>query len=201
MLHRPRLIILDGHRSHITLEFCEYYLVHNIALFCLPPHSTDMLQPLDVGLFGPLQHYYGKAADNHMRETRTGVVKGTFWTFYSAGRVAAYTTLNIKSAWRKTGIHPFNPDAVFTQLPTTANSTSKTPNIATPLITRTPRNRREVRHYTNAAISMARLGNTHCAISILRSFAHVAETALFIAEIKSIETEDIRRRYAGRVAA
>jgi hypothetical protein len=55
--HRPRLIILDGHRSHITLEFCEYDLVHNIALFCLPPHSTHMLQPLDVGLFGPLQHY------------------------------------------------------------------------------------------------------------------------------------------------
>jgi hypothetical protein len=43
---------------------------------------------------------------------------------------------------------------------------------------------------------MVRPGNTNSAISVLRSFAHVAETALSTAE-----TEDIRRRYASRVAA
>ncbi|KAF8542147.1 hypothetical protein BDD12DRAFT_979202 [Trichophaea hybrida] len=145
-------------------------------------------------MFGPLQHYYGKATDDHMRETRTGIVKGTFWNFYSAARVSAYTQANIKSAWRKTGIYPFNPDTVTIQLPG-----FKT--IATPIITRTPRNRREVRHHTNAAIKMVQSGDTNSAISVLRQLAHVAETALSTAEIKTIETEDIRKRYSGKSAA
>jgi len=97
---RPRLLILDGYRSHITLEFCQYCLDH-ILLLCFPPHATHLLQPLDVGLFAPLQKYYGKDADDHIRETRTAVVKGTFRKFYSAAHRHAYTKENIKSAWRK----------------------------------------------------------------------------------------------------
>jgi len=33
-----------------------------------PPHSTHLLQPLGVRLFAPLQKYYGKAADDHIRD-------------------------------------------------------------------------------------------------------------------------------------
>ena len=46
----------------------------------------------------------------------TGVLKGTFWKFYAAACRQAYTKLNIKSTWRKTGIHLFNLDAVLTQV-------------------------------------------------------------------------------------
>ena len=66
---RPRLLILDGHGSHINWKFCQFAITHNIHIMCLPAHSTHLLQPLDVGVFGPLQHYYGKAAANHMRDT------------------------------------------------------------------------------------------------------------------------------------
>jgi len=82
----PRLLILDGHRSHINLEFCQYAIDNNIEFLCFPSHTTHLLQPLDVSLFGPLQKYYGKAADDHMRDTCATVVKGTFWKFYSAAR-------------------------------------------------------------------------------------------------------------------
>jgi len=112
----PRLLILDGHRSHINFEFCQYAIDNNIELLCFPSHTTHLLQPLDVSLFRPLQKYYGKAADDHMRDTCTAVIKGTFWKFYSTARGQAYTKENLKSAWRKTGIHPFNPNAVLTQL-------------------------------------------------------------------------------------
>jgi len=49
-----RLLILDGHTSHVNVEFCEFCKAHDIVLFCLPPHSTHLLQPLGVGLFAPL---------------------------------------------------------------------------------------------------------------------------------------------------
>ena len=76
-----------------------------------------LLQPFDVGLFSPLQKAYGDAVATHMKETRTGVAKGTFWAFYCAAQATAYTTSNIKSAWRATGIVPYNPNAVLTKLP------------------------------------------------------------------------------------
>jgi hypothetical protein len=50
-----RLLILDGHGSHVSLEFVEYAEQHNIVPLCFPPHSTHHLQPLDVGLFSPLE--------------------------------------------------------------------------------------------------------------------------------------------------
>jgi len=35
-----RLLVLDGHTSHVNLQFCEFYEAHDIVVFCLPPHST-----------------------------------------------------------------------------------------------------------------------------------------------------------------
>jgi len=70
----PRLLILDGYGSHITWHFCQFALETNIHILCLAAHPTHLLQPLDIGIFGPLQHYYGKAADIHMRNTRSRVI-------------------------------------------------------------------------------------------------------------------------------
>ena len=53
-----RLLILDGHTSHISVNFVQYCQDHQIVLLYLPPHSTHYLQPLDVGIFGPLAQSY-----------------------------------------------------------------------------------------------------------------------------------------------
>jgi len=44
------LLILDGHVSHINYKFLTFCEANHVAVFCLPPHSTHLLQPLDVGL-------------------------------------------------------------------------------------------------------------------------------------------------------
>ena len=51
----PIALIFNGHGSHTTLEWINIARDYNIILFCLPPHTTHRLQPLDVGCFGPLQ--------------------------------------------------------------------------------------------------------------------------------------------------
>ena len=112
-----RLLILDGHRSHYNLRFCEYVWDNKVILLSYPGHSTHLLQPLNVGLFSPLQKAYGDAVAAHMKETRTGLTKGAFWGFYCAAQAKTYTPSNIKSAWRATGIVPYNPDVVLTKLP------------------------------------------------------------------------------------
>ena len=47
-----RLLIVDGHYSHFSLGFLTYCEENRIELFCFPDHTTHILQPLDVGLFG-----------------------------------------------------------------------------------------------------------------------------------------------------
>jgi hypothetical protein len=38
-----RLLLLDGHGSHVTIEFIEYCYEHKILLAVLPPHATYTL--------------------------------------------------------------------------------------------------------------------------------------------------------------
>ncbi|RPA96297.1 hypothetical protein L873DRAFT_1925421 [Choiromyces venosus 120613-1] len=51
-----RLLLFDGHSSHINAAFLEFCVSHNIIPYCLPPHTTHRLQPLDVSVFGPYKH-------------------------------------------------------------------------------------------------------------------------------------------------
>jgi hypothetical protein len=53
-----RLLILDGHGSHVTLEFIEYCYQNKILLLIFPPYSTHTLQPLDVVMFKSLSSGY-----------------------------------------------------------------------------------------------------------------------------------------------
>ena len=55
-----RLLICDGHNSHITGTFIGHCMDHDILLFILPPHSSHLTQPLDVGVFRPLKKYMAK---------------------------------------------------------------------------------------------------------------------------------------------
>ena len=48
---------------------------HKIHLFCLPAHTTHRLQPLDVGVFGPLQHAWQHACASYLEQHRVGMMK------------------------------------------------------------------------------------------------------------------------------
>jgi hypothetical protein len=62
-----RLLIYDGHASHIAPQAAEFCLSHKIIPICLPPHTTHLLQPLDVDIFGPLSIYYKNGIQSRCR--------------------------------------------------------------------------------------------------------------------------------------
>lgn len=98
-----RLLLIDGHASHVSVEFIEYCWAVQIVPLCLPPHTTHYLQPLDVGCFGPLTKAYKRQLDER---NRTGVVqinKIDFLTCLRRAREEAMTGDNIMSAWDSTG--------------------------------------------------------------------------------------------------
>lgn len=64
-LDGPKLLILDGHSSHITLDIVRLAKENNIEIVCLPPHSTHILQPLDVAVFKPMKTEWRKIVEEH----------------------------------------------------------------------------------------------------------------------------------------
>ena len=60
---RKRILFIDGHGSHISLRLIDLAKESNVILFCLPPHTTHLLQPLDVAVFSPLKNHFAKITD------------------------------------------------------------------------------------------------------------------------------------------
>ena len=112
-----RLLIVDGHDSHITIEFMEFCDQNKIVPLCLPPHSTHLLQPLDVGVFGPLGKAYKQLVSSRSRYGAVNVSKVEFLNLIQVARKQAMSTTNILSAWRGTGLVPYNPQHIIDKLP------------------------------------------------------------------------------------
>ena len=111
-----RLLILDGHGSHVTAEFDQYCADHLIIVLCMPPHSSHLLQPLDVSCFSVLKRSYGSRVQEQMRAGINHVDKDDFLEYYMQARTATYSTSTIQSGFRATGLVPFNPDEVLSRL-------------------------------------------------------------------------------------
>ena len=58
-----RLLIIDGHSSHITTNVIAFCMQNAIDLLIMPPHCSHLLQPLDVGVFAPLKRVLSKETD------------------------------------------------------------------------------------------------------------------------------------------
>lgn len=52
---RPVLLIYDGHATHLSIKLIETASESNVAILKLPPHTSHILQPLDLSVFKPLK--------------------------------------------------------------------------------------------------------------------------------------------------
>ena len=91
------------------IELREAAEQHDIQLYHLPAHTSHCLQPLDVGVFSPLQCAWQECCaiamdDSGGRITRQQVVKE-----YMTARTESFKESTILSAWKKIGILLFNP--------------------------------------------------------------------------------------------
>ncbi|CEJ58776.1 hypothetical protein PMG11_07422 [Penicillium brasilianum] len=57
---RFRLLILDGHGSHLTPQFDRICAENDIIPLCMPAYSSHLLQLLDVGCFAVIKRAYGR---------------------------------------------------------------------------------------------------------------------------------------------
>jgi hypothetical protein len=111
-----RLLILDGHGSHVTPEFDQYCMDHSIIVLCMPPHSSHLLQPLDVGCFSVLKRSYGRLVEQKMSLGVNHIDKQEFLPLYQQARREALHTSNIRSGFAAAGLVPYDPTRVLSLL-------------------------------------------------------------------------------------
>ena len=87
-----------------------------ILFSVLPPHTTHLLQPLDVGIFGPEAHWISVALDEAAYTGASSISSLELLQIVLEARPRALRSHNIFSAWRESGISPYQPQIVLEKL-------------------------------------------------------------------------------------
>ena len=111
-----RLLVLDGHNSHLTPRFDLFCTEHKIIPLCMPPHSSHILQPLDVSCFSVLKRSYGRQVEQFMRRGIDFIDKPDFLISYHQARTETYQPDTIRNGFKATGLVPYDPIRVLSQL-------------------------------------------------------------------------------------
>lgn len=84
----------------------------------MPPHSSHLLQPLDVSCFAVLKRSYGRQIEDLMRAGVNHIDKSDFLPAYFTARTEALTLRTIRSGFAATGLVPYDPERVLSKLNT-----------------------------------------------------------------------------------
>ncbi|KAL6173626.1 hypothetical protein ACJQWK_01166 [Exserohilum turcicum] len=82
----------------------------------MPPHTSHLLQPLDVSCFSPLKQAYGREIEKLARQGVYHIDKIDFLTVYQQIRPTVFTQQNIQAGFQATGLVPPCPDRVLSSL-------------------------------------------------------------------------------------
>jgi hypothetical protein len=114
----------------------------------MPAHASQLLQPLDVGVFGPLKHAYGKLLEERMEAGNNYIHKEDFLSLYPDAREKAFATENIHKDFAGAGLKPLNRERVLSkitfQLPTPTPPSLVEGSISSSF--QTPQNPRQLDH-------------------------------------------------------
>ena len=111
---RPLLLLLYGHNStHYSPHIITKAIEKDVIVLCLPPHSSQDTQPLDVGVYGPLKQHWSRECHVWMASNPHKLIgKVHFNAVFSKVWLKAVTSSNVVAVFMKEGIHPFNDKAI-----------------------------------------------------------------------------------------
>ena len=89
------LLILDGYKSHDSLDFRLYCKENKIITICIPVYLLHLLQLLDVGCFLFIKKAYGGQIENLMHIYINHITKTEFLLAFKAVFDALFTESNI----------------------------------------------------------------------------------------------------------
>ena len=83
-----------------------------VNLFYTPPHTTQLLQPLDVGVFGPLKQKFRSICATANLSGSALVNRANFPGIWRLAIQEACSVRLVREAFADSGISPFDPLAI-----------------------------------------------------------------------------------------
>ncbi|KAJ5111572.1 hypothetical protein N7532_002107 [Penicillium argentinense] len=113
---QQRLLLFDGHGSHLTYEFIAYCHDNKITPFCFLPKTTHFIQPLDGQAFQTYKFHY-KTNNNRIAQWGGSTTdKADFLEQIPEARDKASQQRIIRESFTKRGIYPLRPQIILDQL-------------------------------------------------------------------------------------
>lgn len=110
---RPKLLFLDNHSSHLSVETIDLAVENGVTMITFPPHCSHRMQPLDVSVYGPVKNAYKRAHSRWMKNNAgTPMQIMHIPLLIKEALTIGATKDNIEAGFKATGICPFN-DAIF----------------------------------------------------------------------------------------
>ena len=135
---RPLLLLLDGHTSHYNPSLVRLASEEGVILFCLPPHTTHLLQPLDNGTFASLKQHWRKECQHYPIESHGKVInRYSFSAVFQKAWVQGMSPSNVIGCFRASGVYPVDRNVILTQLQAPEVSVPSTPALYLPFCTPT----------------------------------------------------------------
>jgi hypothetical protein len=115
-LSRHRLLHLDTHTTHITYEFLDYAIKHNIHALGYIPNSTDVSQGLDVAVFSPMKHYLNEEKSRiNADKPGHGMNRLNLISCLKGVLDHSCTPENVRTAFRVTGCWPVDRSQIISR--------------------------------------------------------------------------------------
>jgi len=127
-----RLLILDGHKSHLNQDFKDYCLENMILTLYMPAHSSHVLQPLDVVCFSPLKLKYSQRVQALASKRVFHINKEGFLPAFRDAFFDVFTYENCKKAFEASGLVPINAQRVLDRLDVQIRTPPQAPLLETP---------------------------------------------------------------------
>ena len=97
----------------MSIRLVELARSNNVHLVCLPPHTTHLLQPLDVGVFGPMKAAWRTILKQHqLQSCAATVTKQEFPILLAKLWDQSFLPQHLKSGFRRTGLCPLSRAAI-----------------------------------------------------------------------------------------
>jgi hypothetical protein len=151
----------------------------------MPPHSSHLLQPLDVGYFAPLKRAYSREVEGLIRHHINHITKLEFLPAVKAAYDRSFTPTNICSAFSGAGLVPHQPDAVLLKLNVQLR-TPTPPSVDALWEARTPSNVRELKAQSTLIRDRVRKHKSSSLASIIKMLNQLkkgAEVIMLSAEL------------------
>ena len=109
-IKKPVILFVDGHSTHLTLQVSKLCDENDVILYLLPPNTTHILQPADVGAFKSMKQHWRQEVHEFQRTNPNVVVCHSNVAPLLRNVLERIKDDVIKSGFLATGLCPLDPN-------------------------------------------------------------------------------------------